>query len=230
MMKRLLAVLFVLGMMLKAQAAEVLLINPNEQAKIQNKISTIGFNILNANEIPQRTMFIYDTSKTMNACSAFYGRRIVMYRGMFVMLDDDDMIAAILSHEISHSIDSYHGPFRGTFSFFAQSYAPKKYEYKADKRAIDFMVKAGYHPVASIVAMNKIMGQNRYDWLSSHPLTSRRMMEVYEYIYRKYPEYLVENKYKTNIYYQNFLITSKENRAKFQKKIEKNSRRSVNYL
>ena len=36
--------------------------------------------------------------------------------------------------------------------------------------------------------------------------------------------------YKENIYYQNFLLTSKENRAKFQKKIESNSKRSVNYL
>ena len=36
--------------------------------------------------------------------------------------------------------------------------------------------------------------------------------------------------YKENIYYQNFLLTSKENRAKFQKKIETNSKHSVNYL
>ena len=55
-------------------------------------------------------------------------------------------------------------------------------------------------------------------------------MEIYEYIYKKYPEYLANNAYKGNIYYQNFLLTSKENRKKFQKKIETNSKRSVKYL
>ncbi len=234
MMKRLLAVVFVLGMMLayplSSSASDVLLISTSEQKKVQNHISTVGFKILNANELPNRTVFIYDSSKTINAYSAFFGRNIVLYRGMYIMLDDEDMLAAVLCHEISHSMDSYEGPFRGTFGFLNYTYAPKKYEYKADKRAVDFMVKAGYHPVAAIVMMNKVMGQNRYDWNSSHPLTSRRMMSVYEYIYKKYPEYLVDNKYKTNIYYQNFLLTSKENRAKFQKKIEKNSRGNVDYL
>ena len=55
-------------------------------------------------------------------------------------------------------------------------------------------------------------------------------MEVYEYIYKKYPEYLANNAYKNNIYYQNFLLTSKENRAKFQKKVESGSKSSINYL
>ena len=81
-----------------------------------------------------------------------------------------------------------------------------------------------------VLMMNKSFGQRRYDWRSSHPLTSRRMMEVYEYIYKKYPEYLVNNPYKTNIYYQNFLLTSKENRAKFQEKVKTNSTKKVNYL
>lgn len=208
---------------LSSSAAEVIIINPELQAKIQNKISEVGFGILNANELSRRTVFIYDTSKKINAGSSFYGRRIYLFRGLWVMLDDDDMLAAILSHEISHSMDSYDGPFRGVFNFINYDYAPKKYEYKADKRAVDYMVKAGYHPVAMIVIMNKFMGQDRYDWNLTHPLTSRRMMAVYEYIYKKYPEYLVNNKYKTNVYYQNFLITSREDRAKFQKKLEKNA-------
>ena len=109
-------------------------------------------------------------------------------------------------------------------------WAPKKYEYKADKRAVDYMVAAGYNPVAMIIVMNKTFPQTRYDWCSTHPLTSRRMMQVYEYIYKKYPEYLAKNEYKNNIYYQNFLLTSKNNRAKFQRKIETKSKGNVSYL
>ena len=95
---------------------------------------------------------------------------------------------------------------------------------------VDYLVNAGYNPVSLIVVMNKAFPQGRYDWYKTHPLTSRRMMEIYEYIYKKYPEYLANNTYKENMYYQNFLLTSKENRTKFQKKIESNSKRSINYL
>lgn len=56
------------------------------------------------------------------------------------------------------------------------------------------------------------------------------MMEVYEYIYKKYPEYLVNNPYKENPFYQNFLLTSKENREKFQQKVKSNSTRKIHYL
>ena len=39
----------------------------------------------------------------------------------------------------------------------------KKYEEKADKRAVDYMVKAGYNPVAYITVGNKIFNRERYD-------------------------------------------------------------------
>ena len=49
-------------------------------------------------------------------------------------------------------------------------------------------------------------------------------------IYKKYPEYLANNAYKDNIYYQNFLLTSQKNRAKFQEKVKTNSNKKVHYL
>ncbi len=45
------------------------------------------------------------------------------------------------------------------------------------------MVKAGYNPVAYITVGNKIFNQERYDIFSSHPLGSKRLAKVYEYIY-----------------------------------------------
>ena len=92
------------------------------------------------------------------------------------------------------------------------------------------MVQAGYNPVAGIVVMSKCFPQSRYDWYSTHPLTSRRMMELYEYIYKKYPEYLANNAYKNDLYYQNFLLTSKQNRKNFQNKVQNNSKQSLKYL
>lgn len=224
---KLFCVSLVLCMASFAQCAEI--INADGVAEAQNRINKIGFNILNSNGIEQRTVFDFDTSKTKNAWTRYSDRQITMFRGLYNRLESDDEVAAVLSHEISHSVDSYDGIFRGFFSDLSYALSSKKYEYKADKRGVDYMVNAGYNPVAMIVVLNKSFPQQRYDWCLSHPLISKRMMEVYEYIYKKYPEYLANNAYKNNIYYQNFLLTSKENRAKFQKKTETKSNRPVLY-
>ena len=107
--------------------------------------------------------------------------------------------------------------------------SPRKYEYKADKRAVDYLVNAGYNPLAIIVMDTKIMSQFRYEFFGTHPLSSRRVMEVYEYIYEKYPSFLANNRYADNIYYQNFLLTSENNRKKLAEKIKTNSKKKVKY-
>ena len=229
-MKKLALLLLISFIICTASYASSELVNTQSVIEAQNRIDRIGFNILNSNGIEKRTVFDFDIKSTKNAYSRHRDRQIVLYRGMYNRLNSDDEVAAILSHEISHSVDSYNGVLRGFFSGWGYAFAPKKYEYKADKRGVDYMVNAGYNPVAMIVVMSKTFPQQRYDWHSTHPLATRRMMEVYEYIYKKYPEYLVNNKYKDNPYYQNFLLTSKENRAKFQKKVESGSKNSVKYL
>ena len=206
------------------------IIDNTNMKEAQNRIDKIGFTILNSNGIETRTVFDLDVKRVKNAYSRSRDRQIVIYRGLYDRLNSDDEVAGILSHEISHSVDSYNGVLRGFFTPLTHSFSPKKYEYKADKKAVDYMVNAGYNPVALIVVMSKTFPQERFDWCSSHPLTTRRMMEIYEYIYKKYPEYLANNVYKDNLYYQNFLLTSKSNRSKFQNKVQTNSKQSVNYL
>ena len=198
----------------------------------QKKIDKIGFNLLNSNGIDKRMVFGFNVKRKVNAGTSLSNREIIMFRGMYEHLTSDDEIAAVLAHEISHGVDSYDGILRGFFNFISTKniFTAKKYEYKADKRAVDYMVHAGYNPVAMIVMQSKIFPQRRYDWCSTHPLASRRMMRVYEYIYNKYPEYLVNNKYKDDVSYQNFLLTSQDNRLKFKQKVEKKSKKPVQYL
>lgn len=199
-----------------------------KDGQMQDYISNIGFKILNANHIEKRMVFYYKPdAKAINACARFRDRGVDFYRGAATYLNNEDEYAAILSHEISHGVDSYDGILKGFFSPFSYTLSPKKYENKADKRAVDYMVKAGYNPVAFIVVMNKIMSQERYDIFSTHALTSKRMMYVYEYIYNKYPEYLANNEYKNNVYYQNFLLTSRTNRIKLQNKIENPNNKKI---
>ena len=223
----LLALLFSFG---TVSFADEIIISHQYIVESQKKIDEVGFNLLNSNGIEKRMVFDFNTKKVKNATTNNLNRQITVYRGLFDRMKTEDELAAVLAHEISHGVDSYNGILRGYFSGLTYRLSPKKYEYKADKRAVDYMVNAGYNPVAMIVVMSKTFPQNRFDWCSSHPLTTRRMMEVYEYIYKKYPEYLANNKYKNDIFYQNFLLTSKQNRAKFQNKIETKSKKNVHYL
>lgn len=189
----------------------------SQDAQAQKYLSNIGFKILNANRIDKRVVFYYNfRDRDINAFARGFDKAVVLNKGIIPFIDSDDEYAAILCHEIAHQIDFYEG---GPFINLLMNLSPKKYEIKADKRAVDFMVKAGYNPLSIIVVMNKSFGQWSYE-SATHPVTSRRMAYLYEYIYTKYPEYLANNDYKNNIYYQNFLLTSRENRLKFQQKIE----------
>lgn len=179
------------------------------ETKYQKKVMEIGFRILNANQIEKRMTFYYAPTKKVNAVTYLSSKQIQMYKGLLPFLDSDDEIAAILSHEISHGIDAHKGLWRR----FTISFAPVSYEYKADKRGVDLMVNAGYNPLAMIVALNKILDEpNWFEKSGSHPGGSERLITVYDYIYTKYPEYLVNNEYKNNLYYQNFLLTTKQAR------------------
>lgn len=226
-MKKFLILMVLSFIALPAFATEESLVSLTKQQKVINEV---GFRILNANKIETRTNFYYKpTTKVVNAWSRMTDRQITVTKGILAYIDSDDELAALLSHEISHSVDSYDGAFKGFFMPVKYSFAPKKYETKADKRAVDYMVNAGYNPVAIIVLFNKLMTQTRYDWYLTHPLSSIRMATVYEYIYRKYPAYLANNKYANNIYYQNFLLTSQNNRQKLQKSVQTNSKKKIKY-
>lgn len=183
----------------------------------QKRVMEIGFNILNANRIEKRTIFKYSTSRQVNAVASSLDKSVTVYQGLLPYLDNDAELAGIISHEIAHEQDYYAGYFRR----LAMAFTPKKYEQKADKIAVDYMVKSGYNPVAMIIAFNKILGQEDSDWGATHPLATKRLAYIYEYIYKKYPAYLVDNEYRENVYYQNFLLTSKDARKKFREKLEK---------
>ena len=67
------------------------------------------------------------------------------------------------------------------------SFNSKKYEYKADLKSVDYMVKAGYNPIYAITVGNKIFDEPLWDWgiVYSHPKGSKRLLEMYKYIYKK---------------------------------------------
>lgn len=225
-MKKLLIILSLLIF----SSANAINIQLNVDKKETQMLARVGYSILNSNRIPHKITFEVVNNKKANAWASYHDNLISVTDTLMKTMDSEDELAGVVAHEVSHAIDYRKGVFRGFFTMISTNLNSKKYEYTADKRAVDYVVKAGYNPIAMIIALNKIAPEQRYDWCSSHPLTSRRLATIYEYIYTKYPEYLVQNEYKNHPIYQNFLITSRENRSRLEEKIKTNSKRKVKYL
>lgn len=97
-------------------------------------------------------------------------------------------------------------------------YNPRKYEIKADRRAVDYLVRAGYNPIGLITVYNKLLAEPSAfceSFLIKHK-GSERILSVYDYIYQKYPYFIAHNDYLKTLSYQNFLKTSKQERKKIR--------------
>lgn len=81
-------------------------------------------------------------------------------------------------------------------------------ETKSDLVSIDYMVNAGYNPLASISMLNKISG-NYFDFFSDHPSGEKRIKKAYNYIQEKYPEYIKKG-YPTTSYKRALKIVQPE--------------------
>lgn len=194
-------------------------------------VAPIGFKILETNNIQKRlvfkhTIYIKNPRATLdykpeNVGLDYTGRVLWVYGDVLNLTDNEDELAGLLSHAIAMGENSYRGIFRGFFSNLSYSTSPRLKENQADKKAVDYMVKAGYNPVALIAIYNKTLAQTRYEWCHYYPLATKRMMNIYEHIYENYPQYLKNNAYANNIYYQNFLSNTTKEMKKFNKKIEK---------
>ena len=200
----------------------------DKETQYQKSLMKIGYRILNANNIENRMTFYYSNKKDVKTCLNRSYKNIAVYKGMLPFIDSDEELAALLSHEIARGLDTYAGFWRRT----AMTLRKSKYEQKADRTAVDLMVKAGYNPVALIVILNKITAEPCF-WddfgLRRYTVGSDRMLNIYRYIYEKYPVYLVDNDYKRNLYYQNFLLVTKKQRQQFREEYKnKNSQYVTN--
>ncbi|MBR1681342.1 M48 family metalloprotease [bacterium] len=219
-MKRILLI-FALLIGLSVQANEITVSNVtmdniwNKLGSREEKVNIVGAKILNSYKITNRVVFNVNNSNSVNAYAAYSNKTVSINKGTLNYIDNDDELAAILAHEIVHAMDYYDGFGKA----IVMTFNSKSYEVKADLVAIDYMVNAGYNPVAMITVMNKIGGESIWDWgiLWSHPKTSTRLMKDYEYIYKKYPKYLSTDMTK-NVNYVNWTYTAQKDINKFQQK------------
>ncbi len=203
-----------------------------KEQSIQQQINNCGMRILNANKVEKRVVFVYsdsDKKSLLKSNSELTDRQVILYGDTYKFIENNDELAAFFSRGISLSIRSFDGIGNGFLRSLQIKAAPKKFEIVADKRAVDYMVNAGYNPIGLITFIQKTSPQKRQDKISNHNLTSKRLAVIYEYIYTKYPYYLKNNPYLYSESYQNFLLTSQDNRRLLEEKIKSNSKEKLNY-
>lgn len=178
--------------------------------KYQKQVMQTGFRILNANNLRDNRMtFYYVAENKAKIKSSNKLKRIYVYKGIFSYIEDDNELAALIATEMGHLMDMQAGFFRR----FSVSFSPRKYELRADKKAVDLLVKAGYDPVALITIINKTAKEeNWFEYNIFHHNGTERTKKIYSYIYEKYPIFLADNKYLKTPYYQNFLRTTPKDR------------------
>lgn len=207
--------------------------NEAEVIKVQSlqaRIDNIGYKILNSNKIERRVVFYYSKKKKPKIHDkSITKRQVVFYDEYIQFIANDDELAALLAREISKAVRSYDGAWGGFIDGAQIKMAPKKYEIFADKRAVDYLVHAGYNPLGLITFISKAYPQKRYDAISCSNLTSKRLAIIYEYILTKYPQFLISNDYLENEVYQNFLLNSTENRLKLQRNMRLGTKGPVKY-
>lgn len=227
-MKKVLSLLILLQLcIMQGSASEMELLNAND---LQSRIDEVGFKILNSNKIDKRIVFTYSKKKKPKIDDKSISKRqVIFYDEYYQYVSNDDEMAALLAREISKAVRSYDGAWGGFIDSAQIKMAPKKYEIFADKRAVDYMVYSGYNPLGLITFINKAYPQKRSDNLATSNLTSKRLATIYEYIFTKYPQFLISNDYLTNDVYQNFLLNSTENRLKLQRSLRMRTKGPVKY-
>ena len=229
-MKKILLIILALFVVIPVKA-ETILIESNlnmdnfwqKNGKDTEKIISVARKIIHDNGL-KRAPILLDKSKNPNATSNLYTKAISINAGILPYIDNDDELAFVIAHELSHSQEVYNG----LFKIIAMSFNSKKYEYKADLKALDYMAKSGYNPVAGIIFGDKLFDEPLWDWgfTYTHPKGSKRLIKMYEYIYKKYPTYLNSQMAKNVIFvdftnqYEKEINSFKEKQMKKMKKLE----------
>lgn len=226
-----------------------------DSAASLKRVNTIGTKLMTSNSLPENITFKVSDDEEANAY-ANINKEVYIYRGLLEQVETDDELAAVISHEIGHIVNSHIA--RQTIVNTAVSNIPtsnsnekvavgvavakqlsvlkfsRNDEYEADLSGVDLMVKAGYNPLAMISVLNKICG-NYFDIIQSHPSGEKRLMNIYDYTNYNYTS-KIKAGCKTDSYQKALLLinanleernASAKKLAKAQKQQEKLKKQKI---
>jgi predicted Zn-dependent protease len=126
------------------------------------------------------------------------GGKIGVYTGMFRVVEDDDQLATVLAHEISHAL-AHHSSERiaraeelrgkpGLAAFLLGKAYDREQEAEADKIGVFLMTFAGYDPHEAVDFWRRMQqlhaGGEPPEILSDHPSSARRVEAMKDYVRR----------------------------------------------
>ena len=196
-----------------------------KNGKEAEKVISVARKLIHDNDLRRAPIMVERTWRIANASTNTYTKSIFVSTGLLPYIDNDDELAFIVGHELAHAQEAY----GGAIKLMSMSFNSKKYEYKSDLRALDYMVKSGYNPIAGIIVGDKIFDEPLWDWgfTYTHPKGSKRLMAMYEYIYKKYPTYLNSNMAK-NLVFVDFMKQNAKEVSSFQQKQAKKKKKAQN--
>lgn len=216
-----------------------------DSAASLERVNKIGQKILSANKLPTQITFNVSDEDHVNAY-ATVDKNIYVYRGLLEYVQDDQELAAVLSHEIGHVVNA-HCAKQTILSGIIANLKPattntklntgidltkelvslkmsRNDEYDADITGAELMYKAGYNPNAMISILNKIC-ENTIDITSSHPSGINRLVNIYDYMSYTNPKSLTSaynsDSYKIAMQAIDLSTQARQENAKKQAKWEK---------
>ena len=176
------------------------------------RVNAIGQKLMSASKLPDGITFKVSDDESINAY-ANLNKEVYVYKGLLQYVNDDNELAAVISHELGHiinghcakqtvadtalsaitnKISSNGGTVASLGASTAQQLASSKIsrtdEFEADLTGADLLVNAGYNPLAMVSVLNKICG-NYFDLLETHPSGEKRLLNIYDYVDYNYPQY-----------------------------------------
>ena len=91
----------------------------------KSKITNIGQTVLTKNSLPKEVTFNVIENEEVNAY-ADANNQIVVYTGLLKIVENDDELAGVLSHEVGHIMKSH--CYKQTFVNIALSYISSKFK------------------------------------------------------------------------------------------------------
>lgn len=189
----------------RAEAGRILAVAPMvENDAAQAYVNLVGNAIAKQTAAGYKWRFALVKSDAVNAF-ALPGGIVLVTTGMVQLLNNEDELAFVLSHEIAHVLQRHHykmimrqrlaekaanaansqGGAAATDlgNASAQIYArglDKGAEFDADRIGVDWMTRAGYDPAAAMAVLSSLAGlattEPRAEWLlSTHPRPGDRL-------------------------------------------------------
>ncbi|TCD71070.1 hypothetical protein EIP91_000162 [Steccherinum ochraceum] len=150
------------------------------------------------------TLMVVHDDKVPNAMTA-YGN-VVVFTGILPIAKDEDGLAAVLGHEIGHTVARHtseryssskfliivvqalsaltgidFGLTRMASTLLLELPNNRTQEYEADKLGLQIMAKACYDPQAApamFQRLGQLEGGRKFDFLSTHPISDKRTKEL----------------------------------------------------